>query len=349
MNASSPLRAVTERLLTGADLGADEAADAVRAIMDGQASDAQIAGFLIALRAKGECVDELVGAARAMRALSVRVPLELPGLTDCCGTGGDGAGLFNVSTAAGIVAAAGGVPVAKHGNRAVSGRSGSADLLEAAGAVLDLDPERIARCVRAVGFGFMFAPAHHAAMKHAAAARRELGVRTAFNLLGPLTNPAGARRQLLGVFDRAWLRRIAETLRALGSERALVVHSTDGLDEISLAAATEVAELDADGQIREYVIEPAALGIAPQPLDSLVVDGADDSVQRLRGAFDGSDSAARGIVALNAGGVLYVGGAVADLASGVAMASDLMDSGQAAEKLREFVEFTRLAASAGAG
>ncbi len=347
MSDVSPLRAATEQLLSGADLGAEAAGEAVRAIMSGQSSDAQTAGFLVALRAKGETASELVGAARAMRELSVRVPIEQPGLTDCCGTGGDRAGLFNVSTAAGLVAASGGVPVAKHGNRAISSHSGSADLLEAAGIELALEPQAVARCIQTVGFGFMFAPRHHAAMRHAAGARRELGLRTVFNLLGPLTNPAGARRQLLGVFDRAWLRRVAEALRELGSERAMVVHADDGLDEISIAAPTAVAEL-ADGQIREYTIDPQQLGIAPQPLESLRARDAAESLALLRGAFSGENVPARGIVALNAGAVLYVGGVVADLADGAAMAADLMDSGQAAEKLAGLRDFTRLASMAGA-
>ena len=343
MSAPSPLREATERALGGENLSADDAGDAVRAIMSGRATDAQTAGFLVALRAKGECVAELVGAARAMRELSVRVPIDAERLTDCCGTGGDGAGLFNVSTAAGLVAAAGGVPMAKHGNRAISGHSGSADVLEAAGAELSLSPEQVARCVRALGFGFMFAPAHHGAMRHAADARRQLGVRTAFNLLGPLTNPAGARRQLLGVFDRAWLRRIAEALRELGAERALVVHADDGLDEISVAGPTAFAELGEDGEIREYAAEPERFGVAAQPLDGLRAPNAAESLRTMRRAFSGDDPAARGIVALNAGGALYVGDAVGGIADGVAMARDLMDTGQAAEKLKEFVEFTRLA------
>ena len=334
---------VLQRLIDRQDLAADEMEAVMSAMMSGQASPAQIAGLLVALRMKGETVTEIAAAARVMRRMAEPVSAAGEHLVDACGTGGDGRGLFNVSTGAAFVAAAGGAAVAKHGNRAASGHSGSADVLEAMQARIDLSPEQVARGIRELGLGFMFAPLHHGAMKHAVGPRRELGVRTLFNLLGPLCNPAAVRRQLLGVFDSHWLQPLAEVLRSLGSIRVLVVHSQDGLDEISAAAATDVAELD-DGEIRRYRICPADFGMAEMDLATLVAADPQQSASLLQAGLRGEDRAARQMLALNGGAVLYAAGVVSGLVPGVKMAEDLIDSGQALEKLKQFIAFTQAAA-----
>lgn len=328
------------RLVERHDLTAVEMTQVMRLIMTGQASTAQIGAILVALRMKGETVDEIAAAARVMRELVTPVPIHAPNAVDTCGTGGDAAGLFNVSTAAALVVAAAGGKVAKHGNRSVSSKSGSADLLEAAGVRLDLSAVQVARCVDEVGVGFMFAPVHHGAMKHAIGPRRELAIRTLFNLLGPLTNPAGVRRQVLGVFDRHWLRPLAEVLRDLGSDHALVVHAEDGLDEFSLAAPTLVAELR-DGEVIEYRVTPQQVGLHGAAQDGLRVGNAEESLALIRAALAGKAALAAELIAFNAGAALYVAGVARDLKEGVMMADDTIATGLALEKLAELVEVTR--------
>lgn len=328
-------------LIDGNDLSVDDMQAVMRIIMTGEATDAQIGGFLVALRIKGETVDEITGAASVMRELSSGVNISGQNIVDIVGTGGDGAKIFNVSTASSIVAAAAGATVAKHGNRSITSSSGSADLLEAAGVRLDLTPEEVGRCVKEVGLGFMFAVAHHGAMKHAIGPRKELAARTIFNLLGPLTNPAGVPNLCLGVYAKEWLVPYAEVLRKLGAEHVLVAHSQDGLDEISIAAPTDLVELK-DGEIREFTISPADFGLTGGGLSDLVVDSAADSLALIKKAFNGEAETARQMVAINAGAALYVAGVCADHASGIQLAEDVMASGQAAEKLQELVQFTEM-------
>ncbi|MEH6491501.1 anthranilate phosphoribosyltransferase [Halopseudomonas sp.] len=327
------------------DLSTEEMQDVMRQIMTGQCTDAQIGGFLVALRMKSETLDEITGAAMVMRELAADVSINAERLVDTCGTGGDGANIFNVSTAAALVVAAAGGKVAKHGNRAVSGKSGSADLLEAAGVNLDLTPAQVARCVESVGVGFMFAPAHHGAMKHAIGPRRELGMRTIFNMLGPMTNPAGVKHQVIGVFSQALCRPIAEVLKRLGSEHVLVVHSKDGLDELSLAATSHIAELK-DGEIREYDVSPEELGIKSRSLIGLTVEGPEASLTLIRDALGKRTSEAgekaADIIILNAGAALYAADHATSLQEGVKLASDALYSGLAREKLNELVAFTEV-------
>ena len=331
--------AAIARVINGDSLTKGEMNSVMRLIMTGEATDAQIGGFLIGLRLKGETVDEIVGAAEVMRELASKVQVNDAGLVDTCGTGGSGVNKFNVSTASAFVAAAAGVRIAKHGNRAASSKSGSADLLEAAGANIMLPSDQVGRCIDSVGVGFLFALNHHAAMRHAIGPRREMTVRTVFNMLGPLTNPAGAKRQLLGVYDRALVRPVAEVLRALGSVHVMVVHSADGLDEISIAAETAVAELKS-GSIAEYVISPEDFSLGRGSLDSLKADSATESLGMVKAALSGEFEAAGDMVALNAGAAVYVSGQAIDLVSGVRMAQDAIGSGLATEKMKEFVDFT---------
>jgi len=288
------------------------------------------------MRMKGETVDELTAAAQVMRELAAKVDVGGPHLVDIVGTGGDGSSTFNISTASTFVVAAAGGRVAKHGNRAVSSKSGSADLLEAAGVKLDLQPEQVRQCIDEVGVGFMFAPMHHSAMKHAIGPRKEMGVRTLFNLLGPLTNPAGAPHQVLGVFSKEWVQPIAEVLKQLGSQHALVVHSQDGMDEISIAAPTEVAELK-DGAIRCYQIAPEDFGFARGDLTALKVADAHESLAIIRDLLDGKPGPARDIVVLNAGAAIYAADLVDTLAAGMTKAATVIDSGAAREKLAALV------------
>lgn len=336
------------QLIERRDLDTASMTGVMRQIMTGQATEAQIGGFLVALRMKGETIDEITAAAKVMRELSSAVEVDGDHLVDIVGTGGDSAGLFNVSTAASFVAAAAGAKVAKHGNRSVTSSSGSTDLLEAAGVYLDLDPQQIARCIAEVGVGYMFAVQHHKAMKHAIGPRRELAVRTVFNLLGPLTNPAAIPNMLLGVFSGQWQRPFAEVLNKLGARHVLVVHSNDGLDEISIAAPTRVVELK-DGKISEYSIAPEDYGLNRAPLDSLVVANAADSLALIKRAYSGEAEVARNMLALNAGAALYAAGVSPDIARGVQLADDVMASGQAWEKLQEFAGFTELLAAANGG
>lgn len=331
------IRQVAERL----DLSRATMRTAMHQIMAGEATPTQIGGLLMGLRVKGETVDEIVAAATVMREFASGVTgLEGP-LTDIVGTGGDGASLFNVSTASAFVAAAGGARIAKHGNRSVSSSSGAADVLEAAGVRLDLDAQRVRDAVETLGVGFLFAPMHHGAMRHAIEPRRDLGVRTLFNLLGPLTNPAGATRQVLGVFERRWLVPLAEALGELGSEHVLVVHSGDGLDEFSVAVPTHVAELR-DGAVREWTFDPADVGVSGT-LEPLKVADAAESLQKLRAALSGQAGPAADIVALNAGAALYVAGRADSLTQGIAAARGILDSGDALALLERYAAWTQAA------
>ena len=327
-------------LCLGQDLGADEMREVMRTVMRGDATPAQIGAALTALHIKGETVEELTGAATVMREFAATVSVKAERVVDSVGTGGDAAGLFNVSTAAALVACAAGATMAKHGNRAATGKSGSADVLEAAGVNIALDPEQVGRTIDAVGVGFMFAPTHHGATRHAVGPRREIGVRTLFNLLGPLTNPAGARWQLVGVYDQRWVRPLAEVFANLGSVHALVVCSDDGLDEISIGAETKVSELQ-EGRVSDYVITPEAYGIARQSLDPLRVADAQGSLNQITGALSGQEGPAADMVALNAGATIYAGDLTSTLADGVDRARTVLASGAALKKLEELAAFPR--------
>ena len=337
MDMPSAIRAVTERR----DLTAAEMEAVMRTMMTGAATPAQIGGFLIGLRMKGESVDEIAAAARVMRELATPVAVtRREHLVDPCGTGGDASHTFNISTAAAFVVAAAGGRVAKHGNRSVSSKCGSADLLEAAGVSLELTPEQVGRCIDEIGVGFMFAPKHHGAMKHAIGPRREMGVRTIFNILGPLTNPAGAPNQVLGVYARDWLEPLARVLLKLGSRHVLVAHAEDGLDEISIGAVTHVAELK-DGTVRPYSIWPEQFGLKRGDVKALAVASAADSLTMVMSALDNVAGPARDIVALNAGAALYVAGVQPSLEAGVQAALAALASGTARAKLDALVAFSR--------
>ncbi|MGY8869672.1 MAG: anthranilate phosphoribosyltransferase [Pseudomonadales bacterium] len=334
MDIKQALAVVVERR----DLSIDEMKAVMHQIMSGQATDAQIGGLLIALRMKGETVDEITAAASVMRSLAVPVSINATNAVDIVGTGGDSANLFNVSSACGFVVAAAGGHVAKHGNRSVSSSSGSADLLEAAGVNLSLTPEQIARCIDEVGVGFMFAPQHHSAMKYAIGPRKEMALRTIFNILGPLTNPAGVKHYLLGVFDKALCRPMVEALKALGATHALVVHAAEGLDEISLAGETHVAELK-HGEVVEYTLVPEDAGLQRQSLEGLQVESSGESLALIQSAFAGSNAKAIDMIALNSGAALYAADKATTLKEGVALAKEAMLNGSAANKLAQLVEF----------
>jgi anthranilate phosphoribosyltransferase len=323
---------------SGNHLTADHASAALTEIMEGRAGDVQTAAFLIALRAKGETVAELVGLARTMRELAAEVEVDRGDLVDTAGTGG-GPTTFNISTTAALVAAGAGCAVAKHGNRSATSRSGSADVLEALGVRIDLGPEAVGRCIEEIGFGFMFAPRHHAAMKHVVPVRKELGVRTIFNFLGPLTNPAGASRQLLGVSDRRYQETIAEALVGLGSERALVVRSEDGVDEVAITARTRVVEVS-DGRTQEWFIDPADIGMERASLDAIAGGSPDENAAVVRSVLDGEPGPARDVAVLNAGAAILAAGAAGDLPEGVEKAADAIDSGAARDVLETLVERT---------
>lgn len=329
------------RCIDRRDLTSDEMAAVMRAIMTGSATPAQVAGLLVALRMKGETVTEIAAAAAVMRALAPPVDLDgLEYLVDIVGTGGDRAGTFNVSTASAFVTAAAGCHVAKHGNRSVSSRSGSADVLEAAGVRLELSADQVGRCVRELGIGFIFAPAYHSAMKHAIGPRRELGVRTIFNLLGPLTNPASVPNQVLGVFSADWLEPLAWVLHRLGSRHVLVVHSRDGLDEISIAERTDVAELRG-GEVHRYSLCPEDFGLQRASLDAVQVAGPAESLDLIRRVLAGEPGPARNMVLLNAGAAIYVAGRTPSLAEGIAAAAQAIDSGEAKLRLERLAAFTQ--------
>lgn len=334
------LPTVINQLINHNNLSAAQMRESMNTIMTGHATDAQIAAFLVALRMKGETVEEIAAAAEVMRSLSTTVPVLSCDTVDTCGTGGDSSGIFNVSTGAAFIVAAAGAKVAKHGNRSVTSKSGSADLLEAAGVNLDLTPAEVARAIDEVGVGFMFAVRHHGAMKYAIGPRREIAVRTIFNLLGPLTNPANSRHQVLGVYDKKWIRPLAEVLRKLGSQHVLVVHSAEGLDELSIAGTSYIAELK-NGEILEYQIEPEDVGLQRVSLDALVVDSAAASLAVIKRAFADVDSAAARMLALNAGAAIYAADLSTSLADGVQIAVDVIATGKAAEKFKEFITFTQ--------
>jgi anthranilate phosphoribosyltransferase len=337
----SPADAIA-RLAGGRDLAEAEMTSVMEAILVGNATPAEIGAVLLGLREKGETVAELVGAARALRAHAVELPGAPPGAVDTCGTGGDGARTFNVSTAAALVVAAAGVPVAKHGNRAASSTAGSADVLEELGVVIELDPATLARCLAQVGIAFLYAPAFHPALRLVAAVRRQLGVRTVFNVLGPLVNPAGVRRQVVGVGESHLLETVARVLGELGGERAWVVHGAGGLDELALEGPSDVVELSG-GRLRRLRVHPADAGLQPASHASLRVDSARESAAHIRAVLAGEPGAARDVVRLNAAAALVVAGVAADLRDGAARAASAIDSGTAARVLDDLVRFTRLA------
>ncbi|MGD8630402.1 MAG: anthranilate phosphoribosyltransferase [Gammaproteobacteria bacterium] len=318
------------------DLNAADMEAVMRLIMTGQATPAQIGGFLVGLRMKGETVDEIVAAARVMRELATRVEVSGPHLVDTCGTGGDGASTFNISTACALVAAAAGARVAKHGNRSVSSSSGSADVLEAAGMRLDLDAQQVAACIDQVGVGFLFAPQHHSAMRHAIGPRREMRIRTLFNLLGPLTNPAGAPNQVLGVFSSVWVEPLARVLKRLGSEHVLVVHAEDGLDEISIAGPTRIAELK-DGGITVYTVSPEDFGLQRADMGTITVENAGQSLAVINSVFANQAGPALDIVKLNAGAAVYAADLTSSLADGVELAAEVIRDGRATQTFEALV------------
>ena len=339
-----------DRLASGEDLSADQAAEVLRVIMAGDATEVEIAGFLVALRTKGETVEELAGLARTMRSLAARVQTGRDDLLDTAGTGG-GRPTFNVSTTAALIAAGAGCAVAKHGNRSATSRSGSADVLEALGARIDLGPDAVAQCIRDGGFGFMFAPTHHQATRFVVPVRKQLAVRTAFNFLGPLTNPAGARRQLIGVADPAFLDVVAGALGLLGVERALVVSSEDGLDEMSTAGRTQVVEVTAAAEggrtrLTRYAVSPEDMGLRPASLDDVMGGTPEENARTTRRILEGETGPRRDLAVLNAGAAIYTAGAAPDLEAGVRRAERAIDDGSALSALDGFVARTHQLAPA---
>jgi anthranilate phosphoribosyltransferase len=336
MDIQSAIQSVIDKK----NLSNDEMRDVMQSIMTGECTDAQIAGFLVGLRSKGETVEEITAAANVMRELASRVHINHDNLIDTCGTGGDGHNTFNISTTAAFVVAAAGGRVAKHGNRSVSSKSGSADVLETAGVKLELTPEQVAQCVEEIGIGFMFAPMHHSAMKHAIGPRKELGVRTVFNVLGPLTNPAGAKRQVMGVFSHDWLETLANVLKNLGSEQVMIVHSEDGMDEISISAPTNIAELK-DGEIKTYIIEPEQFGMQRADIHTLAVEDVEESFKVMQAVLDNQGGPTQDIVLLNAGAAIYTAGVEDTLAAGIATAQHVIENGSARAKLDELAKLTQ--------
>lgn len=330
------MQSAIKKVLARENLSADEMNKVMRSIMTGEATPAQIGGFLVGLRMKGETVDEIASAAQVMRELATGVKVNGEHVVDIVGTGGDGSNTFNISTACTFVVAAAGGTVAKHGNRSVSSKSGSADLLEAAGVKLDLNAEQVAQCINEVGVGFMFAPMHHSAMKHAIGPRKEMAVRTIFNVLGPLTNPAGAPNLLLGVFEDALVEPLAEVLNKLGSNHVMVVHSQDGMDEISIGAQTKVAELK-DGKVTSYTITPEQFGFTKTNISELAVKNAEESLAVIKNVLDNVAGPAKDIVKFNAGAAIYVAGLVDSLAAGIEKAEEVIASGAAKSKLRDLI------------
>ncbi|AEG02805.1 anthranilate phosphoribosyltransferase [Methylomonas methanica] len=334
------IQATLQKLLDKHDLTAAEMQAVMRAMMNGELSDAQIAGFLIALRCKGETIEEIAAAVAVLRELVRQVPVSGDHVIDTCGTGGDGANTFNISTTAAFVVAAAGGKVAKHGNRSVSSSCGSADVLEAAGINLDMPAEQVADCVNQLGVGFLFAAKHHSAVRHTVGPRKEMGVRTLFNLIGPMSNPANAPHQLIGVFDKQWLVPVAEVLKKLGSKHVLVVHAQDGLDEISIAAATDVAELK-DGQVSSYSVTPEQFGLPRAGLDSLAVGNAQDSLVIIRQVLNNQPGPARDIVALNAGAAIYAADLAPTLADGIQRAQLALSDGSALAKFEALIAYSK--------
>jgi len=348
------IKEALSEIIKGNDLHREDMSSVILQILEGRSTDAQIGAFLVALNIKGESVNEVVGAVNVMRELSEKVEASTHHLVDTCGTGGTGVGIFNVSTAAAFIAlgifnvstaaafiaSACGAKVAKHGNRSATRSSGSADLLEHAGLSLELSPKDVSRCIEEIGVGFMFAPAHHSAMKHAIGPRQEMGLKTIFNLLGPLTNPAGALNQVVGVYAKKWVRPIAEVLKELGSNHVLVVHSKDHLDEISIAEETYVAEL-INGSIKEYVIGPEDFGFSKKPLDSLLVSSASESLSIIKEGLLNKNYAASSMIAMNSGAALYASGVAGSLKEGVLVAKNCVESGEGLKKLDELVFFSK--------
>ena len=335
MNIQEGIKQVT----SNQDLEQNEMFAITTQILEGSATDAQIGAFIIALSMKGETVDEVLGAVNAMRQLSAKVTVAIPNLIDTCGTGGTGIGIFNVSTTSAFVASYCGAKVAKHGNRTATRKSGSADLLEQAGVSLSLQPDEIAKCIEEVGIGFMFALAHHSAMKHVVGPRKEIGQKSIFNVLGPLTNPASARRQLMGVYDKKWMLPIAEVLKQLGSEHLFIVHSQDGLDEISIASPTSVVEMK-QGTISEFQISPEDFGFKTSSLDGLEVSSPKQSLEIAKLALRGEHEEASAMVAMTAGAALYISDIADSLDSGVELAKDCIKEGGGIIKLNQLVEFS---------
>lgn len=335
MNIQQAIKAVISRQ----DLTGEEMTTVMQQIMTGEATPSQIGGFLVGLRMKGETVDEISAAAKVMRELATPVKTQADHLVDTCGTGGDSSGSFNISTASALVAAAAGAHVAKHGNRSVSSKSGSADVLEAAGVNLDIDPELVGRCIDEVGVGFLFAQKHHSAMRHAIGPRREMAVRTIFNVLGPLTNPASAPNQIIGVFDKDLVGPIARVLQQLGSRHVMVVHADDGMDEISISASTSVAELK-NGEVKTYRISPADFGLEAAELSTIRVDGIDESLSMIKSVFDNTAGPALDIVCLNAGAAIYVSGLAVSHLEGVEKARQAIAEGRASQVLNNLIAKT---------
>ncbi len=326
------IKAVTEKR----DLTAEEMNATMRLIMTGEATPAQVGGFLVGLRMKGESIDEITAAASVMRDLASKVEVDKNHLVDTCGTGGDSSGSFNISTASALVVAAAGGKVAKHGNRSISSKSGSADVLETAGVNLEINAQQVAECVNEIGVGFMFAPLHHSAMKHAIGPRREMAVRTIFNVLGPLTNPAGAPNQVLGVFSKDLVEPLAHVLKRLGSEHVLVVHAEDGMDEISIASPTFVAELK-DGVVSSYTIQPEDFSMSRADLQQIRATDSAHSLEIIKAVFNNTEGPAKDIVCLNAGAAIYVAGLTTSLSSGVKRAQEVIASGAVNEKLQQLI------------
>ena len=334
------IQTAINNIINNIDLNREDMHSVMQTIMKGEATPAQIGGFLVALRIKGETVDEITAAAEVMRELATKVDVDKTNLIDTCGTGGDSSNTFNISTTSAFVVAASGAKVAKHGNRSVSSKSGSADVLEAAGINIELDAKQVESCVENIGIGFMFAPMHHSAMKHAIGPRRELGLRTLFNVLGPLTNPASAPNQVIGVFEKKWLGPLAETLKQLGSKHVLVVHSEDGMDEISISAKTFISELK-NKEINNYEISPDDFGIKKFNINDLSVETIDESLTMMKSVFDNSNNAAKSIVSLNAGAAIYASGISDSIKAGVEMAKNIIESGAAKNKFEMLIQHTQ--------
>ena len=333
------IQSAISQVSSGKNLSKDDMSEIILEILEGKVTDAQIGAFLIALSMKGETVDEVIGAVSVMRNLSTKVEVNAPNLIDTCGTGGTGIGIFNVSTTSAFIASSCGAKIAKHGNRSATRKSGSADLLEQAGVSLSLTPEQVASCIEEVGLGFMFAQAHHSAMRHVVGPRKEIGQKSIFNILGPLTNPASAKRQVLGVYDKKWMIPIAEVLNELGSEHLFIVHSKDGLDEISLACPTYVTEMK-EGKISEYEISPEDFDFKTTSLDGLQVNSPQESLNLAKLALQGEHEKASSMICMTAGAALYLSDIAGSLEAGVELAKSSLESGAGLKKLNQLVEFT---------
>lgn len=333
------IQSAISQVSSGKNLTKDDMSEIILEILEGKVTDAQIGAFLIALSMKGETVDEVIGAVSVMRDLSTKVEINAPNLIDTCGTGGTGIGIFNVSTTSAFIASSCGAKIAKHGNRSATRKSGSADLLEQAGVSLSLTPEQVASCIEEVGLGFMFAQAHHSAMRHVVGPRKEIGQKSIFNVLGPLTNPASAKRQVLGVYDKKWMTPIAEVLNELGSEHLFIVHSKDGLDEISLACPTYVTEMK-NGKISEYEISPEDFNFKTTSLDGLQVNSPQESLNLAKLALQGEHEKASSMICMTAGAALYLSDIASSLEAGVELAKSSLESGAGLKKLNQLVEFT---------